>query len=60
MKGSFKPKLQNITIGHVPIEISRIVLFSSEHGGTYELKVLEPRPVKPPLIQGGLEIKCNV
>ena len=47
-------------MGHVPIEISRFVFFSLERGCNYSAEVLERKPSRSPLQQGGLEIKCRV
>ena len=60
VKAAFDHKLAPIVVGHVPIEISRFIHFSMEHGCLYSLKVLEGKPVRSPLTQGGLEIKCIV
>ena len=60
MKAKFPHKLVPITVGHVPIEISRIVYFSIGHGCSYKVKVLEEKPARSPLTQGGLEVKCSV
>ena len=60
VKAKFPHKLVPITVGHVPIEISRIVYFSIGHGCSYKVKVLEEKPARSPLTQGGLEVKCSV
>ena len=48
------------TVGHVPIEISRFINFAIVHGCNFKLSVVEPRPVRSPLVQGGLEIKATM
>ena len=60
VKAKFPYKIAPIVVGHVPIEISRIVFFSIENGCCYNIKVLEEKPVRSPLTQGGLEVKCTV
>ena len=60
VKAAFDKKLAPIVDGHVPIEISRFIHFSMEHGCLYSSRVLEGKAVRSPLTQGGLEIKCIV
>ena len=60
IKGKLKSTVAPITVGHVPIEISRFVFFSLERGCNYSAEVLEKKPSRSPLQQGGLEIKCRV
>ena len=55
-----RKKLDSITIGQVPIEVSRYIFYSLELGATYNVTVLEKKPRRSPLKQGGLEIKCAV
>ena len=43
-----------ITVGHTSIEFSRYVFFA------FSGKVERNRPVRSPLVQGGLEILCKV
>ena len=47
-------------IGHVPIELSRIIFFALEHGCEFEAVVQDTRAFQSPLVQGGLEIKVLV
>ena len=49
-----------IVVGHVPIEISRFIFFSLERRCSYTSDVVDKKPVRSPLQQGGLEIKCKV
>ena len=46
----------NVTVGHVPRELSRYIWYSIQHGAAISGKVLDPNPVRSPLVQGGLEI----
>ena len=52
--------LGHITVGHVPIELSRYIFFAGQHGCSFVVKVEQSKPVVSPLVQGGLEIVCNV
>ena len=36
------------------------IIFSIGHGCSYKVKVLEEKPARSPLTQGGLEVKCSV
>ena len=47
-------------VGHIPIKISRYIYFSLKRGACYHTRVLEEKPLRSPLNQGGLEIKCMV
>ena len=47
-------------VGHVPIEISRIIFFAVEHGCLIEAIVEETKMYQSPITQGGLEIKSMV
>ena len=49
---------KQITIGHVPIEISGYIHFAIMHHSKFKVSVLEATPVRSPL--GGLEIKSWV
>ena len=48
--------LTPIIVGHVPLELSRIVFYAIQHGCVFSGKVQKERPVRSPLTQGGLEI----
>lgn len=56
-KGSLAP--QEI-VGHVPLELSRFIFFAIQHGCSFSAKVLTQKPVRSPLVQGGLEVVCAV
>ena len=47
-------------MGHVPLELSRFIFFAIQHGCSFSAKVLAQKPVRSPLVQGGLEIVCAV
>ena len=44
----------------MPIEISRFIYFSLVHGCQYSVTVINKKPVRSPLAQGGLEIQSKV
>ena len=46
--------LTPIIVGHVPLELSRIVFYAIQHGCVFSGKVQKERPVRSPLTQGGL------
>lgn len=48
------------TVGHLPMEISRITKFIIEQGAIVEAHLSSTNYRRSPLIQGGLEIPCNV
>ena len=52
--------LTPIIVGHVPLELSRIVFYAIQHGCVISEKVQKERPVRSPLTQGGLEIVCRI
>ena len=47
-------------MGHVPLELSRFFFFAIQHGCSFSAQVLKQKPVRSPLVQGGLEIVCAV
>ena len=49
-------------VGHVPIELSRVLFFALEHSCVLEALVLDSKYYPSPLrlVQGGLEIKVKV
>ena len=47
-------------VGHVPIEISRILFFALEHGCQLRAILADSKYYPSPLVQGGLEIKVDV
>ena len=57
VKCHFKSKIVPIIVGHVPIDISRYVYFSLEHGAVYTFSVLESKPLRSALTKGGLEVE---
>ena len=52
--------LTPITVGHVPLEISRFVYFFLERGGKMEAKVYRTKYEVSPIPKGGLEIVLQV
>lgn len=49
----------NITVGHVPIKLSRIFWSYLERGGCVQVVVTGPRMFATDLVQGGLDIPCK-
>ena len=45
-----------LTVGHIPLEISRFVYFFLERGGKKEAKVYRTKCEESPIPKGGLEI----
>ena len=43
---------------HAPLEISRYLYYAIQHGCLMKAEVLEKKPHRSPLTQGGQEIKC--
>ena len=52
--------LTSLTIGHIPLEISRFVYFFLERGGKMEAKVYQTKYMESPIPKGGLEIVTQV
>ena len=48
------------TVGHLPMEISRSIKYLLQHGAIVEAKLSSTDYRQSPLVQGGLEIPCNV
>ena len=47
-------------VGHLPIEISRNTKFILDRGAKLEVKLRETHYRRSPLVQGGLEIPCDL
>ena len=47
-------------VGHFPREISRVTKFIIEPGATVDVELTSDHYRRSPLVQGGLEIKCEV
>ena len=47
-------------VGHLPMEISRITKFIVDRGGKCTLKIRGMHYRRSPLVQGGLEVPCEV
>ena len=45
------------TVGHVPLEISKLCHYFLVHGGKIEGDVLDPKPRQSPILAGGQEVK---
>lgn len=48
------------TVGHLPKEISRVTKYFLDRGFTMQCKLTSNHYRRSPLVQGGLEIKCEV
>ena len=46
------------TVGHLPLEISRVTKFLLDRGAEIRVKLTETHYRRSPLVQGGLEIPC--
>ena len=55
----FKKKTTEIkiTVGHVPMELSRFIWFFVDLGGTVTGRVMDNKPRRSPIPSAGLEIK---
>lgn len=51
---------KEVTIGHMPIEISRVTKFFIDRGATITAQLVGNHYRRSPLVQGGLEIPCKV
>ena len=51
---------QNIIVGHLPLELSRVVKHLIDRGAVVYGRVTNDRYRMSPLVQGGLEIACVV
>ena len=47
-------------VGHLPMEISRITKFIEDRGAKISLKIRGRHYRRSPVIQGGLEVPCDV
>ena len=47
-------------VGHLPMEISRITKFIEDRGAKISLKIRGRHYRRSPLIQGGLEVPCDI
>ena len=56
----FKAESPGITVGHLPMEISRITKYIIDRGAQVEVKVLGRHYRRSPLVQGGLEVPCRI
>ena len=50
----------NSVVGHVPHEIARHIWFALQKGATISATVVDSKPRKSPLVQGGLEILIDM
>ena len=48
------------TVGHLPMELSRITKFLIDRGAKVEAQLSSTNYRRSPLIQGGLEISCDI
>ena len=51
---------KKVTIGHMPIEISRVTKFFIDRGATITAQLVGNHYGRSPLVQGGLEIPCKI
>ena len=56
----FKAESPGTTVGHLPMEISRITKYIIDRGAQVEVKVLGRHYRRSPLVQGGLEVPCRI
>ena len=56
----FKAESPGTTVGHLPMEISRITKYIIDRGPQVEVKVLGRHYRRSPLVQGGLEVPCRI
>ncbi len=57
-KNVFKKTTEiKITVGHVPMELSRFIWFFVDLGGTVTGRVMDNKPRRSPIPSAGLEIK---
>ena len=47
-------------VGHLPMELSRISKFILDRGAKIEVELRETYYLRSPLVQGGLEIPCDL
>ena len=47
-------------VGHLPMELSRISKFILDRGAKIEVKLRETHYRRSPLVQGGLEVPCDL
>ena len=47
-------------VGHLPVELSRISKLILDRGADIEVKLRETHYRRSPLVQGGLEIQCDL
>ena len=52
--------LADSVVGHLPREISRYTYFIIIHGASVSCKVIDVNHRRSPLVQGGLEIPCEI
>ena len=52
--------LSDSVVGHLPREISRYTYYIIVHGASVSCKVIDVHHRRSPLVQGGLEIPCEV
>ena len=49
-----------VTVGHVPLEVSKLCYFFMQHGGRITGKVFDTKRRLSPIPSGGLEIKLQL
>ena len=49
-----------VTVGHVPLEVSKLCYFFMQHGGRITGKVIDTKRRPSPIPSGGLEIKLQL
>ena len=47
-------------VGHLPVEISRITKFIIDRGAQVAVKICGRHYRRSPLVQGGLEVPCEI
>ena len=56
----FKPDSPAEIVGHLPMEISRITKFIIDRGAQVAVKIRGRHYRRSPLVQGGLEVPCEI
>ena len=56
----YKPDSPAEIVGHLPMEISRIIKFIIDRGAQVAVKIRGRRYRRSPLVQDGLEVPCEI
>ncbi len=58
MEGVITPNI--VTVGHIPMEISRLCHYFLLEGGTIEGQLVDTKPRRSPIPSAGLEVKLTL